>query len=410
MIKKYSFLLATLCLSAHSVSAGNTWSSSSPSLWVAPVVAAVNAIRIWGAPRPQDNEARLLLAARHGRLLAVEHLLSVERVDVNAQDTDGDTALMLASQNGHLDVVEALLAIDGIDVNHQNLDGTTALIRAIQFRRENIARRLLALDHIDINLQEVEDAHTALSWAQLPELHDIINLISARKDLVNATSSFDGSHIILQNTYHRDDSETVIDLVNNSGQVSDQQIVLFFESIIEDNSEVSLEKLSIIKSVLATGEININQRYKNGYTALILAARKGQLDLINIILMLLPDISLFADNGQTALIVAVENNYLSIVQRLIEYAREIGDLNQLMINAFDRQGNTALIRASQIGSLEIVDLLLGVEGIDVLSENNQNQNALQVAQDKGFIDIVNRLSPYSKTAFLSSSSSSSRFD
>ena len=86
---------------------------------------------------------RLIVAARNGRLVAVELLLN-QGADVNARDkSSGATALIVASREGHRQVVDLLLK-KGADVNAKDASGNSALSEALRSQRSEVADLLKA--------------------------------------------------------------------------------------------------------------------------------------------------------------------------------------------------------------------------------------------------------------------------
>lgn len=90
-------------------------------------------------------------------------------------------------------------------------------------------------------------------------------------------------------------------------------------------------------------------------------------------------------DGQTALIYASRNRnkgFNEVVRFLIEKGADV--------NAYDKNGNTALISAARYGLADNVQTLIG-KGADVNAKNNGGVRALTYAAMDGYTDVVRLL-------------------
>ena len=78
------------------------------------------------------------------------------------------------------------------------------------------------------------------------------------------------------------------------------------------------------------------------------------------------------DYGETALMIASRKGHLDIVQELVK-------VEGINVNEKDMGGWTALIYASNEGDLDIVQELVKVEGINVNETNNDGDTARDIA-------------------------------
>ncbi len=97
-------------------------------------------------------------------------------------------------------------------------------------------------------------------------------------------------------------------------------------------------------------KIFINEANENGENALILAAKNGDVEIVNILLYAGASTDIAADNGMTALMYAVSYGYIDIVRSLLAQNAN----PNMRINS----GPTALIQASALGYYSIVEMLL----------------------------------------------------
>ncbi len=93
-------------------------------------------------------------AAASGSLPVLNALIAAG-CDLNAVDPDGATALYLAAKNGRVDAVERLLGIAGIDVMHGDKKGSTAMHAAARKGNVDVLRLLVSTD--DSRLHVTDD-------------------------------------------------------------------------------------------------------------------------------------------------------------------------------------------------------------------------------------------------------------
>jgi hypothetical protein len=120
-----------------------------------------------------------------------------------------------------------------------------------------------------------------------------------------------------------------------------------------------------------------------GKTALHLAAERGQIAIVDVLLQRDLDPSLPDSDGRTALHVAVEKNHPDLVQMLARVKANV--------NAQDDQGHTALHLAVIAENVEMVEILLGVTSIELESKDKEGQTALHHASVAGSSQVVNAL-------------------
>lgn len=141
------------------------------------------------------------------------------------------------------------------------------------------------------------------------------------------------------------------------------------------------EKYSAAAIKLIEYGANPNHQNRHGVTPLILAAQKG---LLGVVILLL---EVGANPCQpslttTALIQASHFGHYNIVKDLIEKGALVNQTNQ--------KGTTALMRACQEGHVNIARLLL-YNHADVEHKNHDDMNALMLASQRGNLEIVETL-------------------
>ena len=95
---------------------------------------------------------------------------------------------------------------------------------------------------------------------------------------------------------------------------------------------------------------NLNDKANNGATALIVASREGEIDVVGDLLSSDVDINLTNNDGNNALWFACFNNNLTLMRLLIDAGVEINNQND--------NGVTVLMYAASSGKVDAVKLLL----------------------------------------------------
>ena len=144
--------------------------------------------------------------------------------------------------------------------------------------------------------------------------------------------------------------------------------------------------VDILKVLLGHRDIDINIKHRcHGDTALILAAYHGHKDIVKALLGHRGiNVNIKNEDGDTALIIAVNRGHKDIVKALL--ARKV-----VHVNFINRDGYTALMLAAECGHEETVKDLLGHRDIDVNIENSDWETALMIATKCGHEDIVEAL-------------------
>ncbi|RAH55239.1 NACHT domain protein [Aspergillus piperis CBS 112811] len=106
-------------------------------------------------PRMHGDTA-LGIAAFKGHVEVVQILISTGQVDLNRKDQNGTTPLWAAADNGHTKIVNILASTDGVDVECPNATGTTPLWRAASKGYYHIVQALVNTGRVDINSVDVD--------------------------------------------------------------------------------------------------------------------------------------------------------------------------------------------------------------------------------------------------------------
>lgn len=143
----------------------------------------------------------------------------------------------------------------------------------------------------------------------------------------------------------------------------------------------------------------INHQDKNGFNALIHAAKNGYLDIIKALLMRGADINATDLDGTTALMIALENNHLDVAVCLLSHYSEIKNIEA--INYKDKYGWTSLHLCAAKGHLKCAETLL-INGADANTLTLTNATPLIIATEQKHFDVVILLlTHYARTKNLS---------
>jgi ankyrin repeat protein len=155
--------------------------------------------------------------------------------------------------------------------------------------------------------------------------------------------------------------------------------------------------------------IDINSQNSGGYTALMAAAKNGQVDVVNKLLEQKTNVDVQGYNGLTALMLAAENNQLSIVKALLAKNADpnLQDNNgwtalmkavyrghtDCVVAIADRsrqEVNRGLLIAALMGRKETAKALLD-RGAEIDSRAEDGRTPLMLAASKGDADLVSFL-------------------
>lgn len=156
------------------------------------------------------------------------------------------------------------------------------------------------------------------------------------------------------------------------------------------NWAAHLGHTAVVKDLLAAGADREVVGTFLQATPLLLAAYGGYRGIVAL-LAVLADVNARDPHGATALMLALEprttlqkspQRMINILETLIQAGADL--------NLQDQKGNTALIRAAQVGNLDAARLLFNA-GADTQIRNQAGFTALEVAAQHGFASLVTLL-------------------
>ena len=254
-----------------------------------------------------------------------------------------DDALFEAVSSRNIDIVNIILNHSSKPsfINRISSEGT-ALNKAVVLNEINIVKRLLSLPGIDPNLY-AKNNNTPLVSA----------ITNFNLDMINLILDFYGDDIESQAWQLNEALKEVLLII--SDQISDVIPVHSF------GSKKRLEKdeiLSVFNRLFQIQNIDLNCR-ANKYTLLTYACETGQIDLVTMLIKSgKVNVNSYAPtNGNTPLMIAIQNDHIDIAKLLIELPST--DIN---LRNYNRQ--TALTIAVEKDKPDIVCLIVNNKKFD----------------------------------------------
>ena len=313
---------------------------------------------------PYCGSTALMLAARHGKVMAVGMLIECDRVDINVANEIGDTALMIAVKGERVKVVKRLLTSESVEVNVQNTNNNTAMLIACRIGNIAIVNALLERTTIDLNLAG-SDGHTALMWAVTSaRLENVLALLAMRdadKNVVVRVNdkNMHGRHALL--------------LASLKGDVAIVTALLAASADVTVTDTTSNNALSyaahrgytdVVRVLLAVKghdgkrAVDLHQPNRNGFTPLLSAVVSGFVNCVDLILNAMETVAEERRAlsvhvvGVPVLILAAQHGYCDVVDRLMA-------CRMITLNAASGvHKRTALMTAAMLGNEGVVELLL----------------------------------------------------
>lgn len=314
----------------------------------------------------------LLQACRNNQRGVVQAFLKRGGVDVNKRDESGNTPLIYVCMKSARDLAKLLLdsgadvnlgnqknrmpihfageagnfqiismLIDaGADVNCTDNDGVTPLMLLARNGKTDAALQLLKVPEIDIGIKDNE-GRMAIDYATSAGL----------RELVKALSQADGAHA---------------DTYGNT---------TLHHACWKEQSEV-------VKVLLERDPAGVNKLNDEGESPLILAARRSNLMIAQLLLAAGAQPDCADAEGVGPLHIAADKGDLFMGKELL--AAGAG------INLKTSGGQTPLILASRSGRNDFTSMLIEM-GADVNSVDNDQHSALYYASEAGYIEIVEQL-------------------
>ncbi|KAF7177619.1 hypothetical protein CNMCM7691_005948 [Aspergillus felis] len=380
-----------------------------------------------------EGKAPLAYAAYECFNDMVKILLKCPHVDVNCPDNNGCTPLRLAAGRSHAFVVRTLLSNPSVDVSaRDNIYDRTALSAAVQALSVPISwgPEKVKLKHRRTIQALLEHPATSVNYDTDPDLlqlyrfsaqygyEEIFKLLWS-KGVGQLPGELDRSGILF--------------FVAEHGQAGIMKMLFAdgFEPEARTNTgrtplSIAAEhkQIEVIRLLLSTGKIDVNSKDQGGKTPLWWAMTHGWRMTgtdETVKLLIAHDATIPTIQGkkklQKALCNALENGNCFLSEMLLDQSQPISSgkrqtllsavaksknislaktvLEKAQIDPNDRdsEGLTVLDRAVVNGDIALVDLLLGLDGIDLNSRNCNGDTALAIAM-KELSDCLSNSLPF----------------
>jgi uncharacterized protein len=281
----------------------------------------------------RDGATALSLASERGNAAAIERLLNAG-ADVNEKGPHGETPLMMASRNGNVDAIRTLVNHKA-DVNaRETLRGTTALMWAAEQSHPRAVKLLLASD-ADFSITsapEVRPRGAYLSPSAAKRFANGDSVGGARRNLRSAPEQT------------RTAAGTPERTVTTGDDVADAAAFFSNRDRVKDGG---------------------------GLTALVLAAREGDLETVKLLIEAGANVNQTTNYGWTPLLTATQNKNYQIGKYLLEHGADPniannGGLRPLYLATDNRniEGGDYPVRPADMDHLEFIQLLIE-KGADV---------------------------------------------
>lgn len=353
------------------------------------------------------GETALMFASCNGNVETARILINAGS-EINALDYRKRSALMLASLNGHKDVVEVLL-LSKCKINIKDNEGNTALMLAAEQGESEIVELLIDY-RADKNAQD-KNGNTALIKAAIIDRKEILEILLERGADVNIANQ-DGLTLALLATLN--DDKYILEILKGK-KISYNVSILLKNAILMHKEKIALEYLSLSST-------NVNLRYKNEKTLLMISIEEGMKNITKYILDFKnPELGLKDKEGKEELFYAISKRYdrdqyaidtiikrkkelgfKSIVEMLFS-AVELGSseslfkivegeegLKQTYLNSVDDSGKSLLERAVLKNDLDIVRFLVE-EKVNVNYVDKDGYTAFILSKALNFKNIENIL-------------------
>ena len=337
------------------------------------------------------------------------NVLPDRTIDVDSEtDSNHDTALTLACAGGHEELVELLIS-RGANIEHKDKKGFTPLILAATAGHEKVVETLLK-NGAEMEAQSERTKDTPLSLACSGGRYEVVELllnIGANKEHRNVSDytplslAASGGYVNIIKLLLSHGAEinsrtgsklgiSPLMLAAMNGHTAAVKLLLDMGSDInaqiETNRNTALTLACFqgrheVVSLLLDRKANVEHRAKTGLTPLMEAASGGYIEVGRVLLDKGADVNAapVPSSRDTALTIAADKGHLKFVELLLQRGAAVEVKN--------KKGNSPLWLAANGGHLGVVELLCNA-GADIDSQDNRKVSCLMAAFRKGHTKVV----------------------
>lgn len=151
----------------------------------------------------------------------------------------------------------------------------------------------------------------------------------------------------------------------------------------DSTRQLTREYINALREIMRGGDVN--KRYSNGYTLLMMSVRRNETNIVKRLVSLdyFADVNIADVNGNTPLIVASELGYNEVVRTLIEAGAQT--------NATNTDGKNALMACVSNGEREIALMLIDA-GVKLDVKDKKGKKYGDYALDYGHQEIITIIS------------------
>jgi ankyrin repeat protein len=305
---------------------------------------------------PQADGATAIHWAVYHDDLEMADLLIAAGAAVRVANRHGATPLALACINGSARMIERLLEA-GADANERGPNGETALMMAARTGAADAVSALLTAG-ADVNATESLRGTTALMWAASQSHAAIVRLLVDRGADVGARSNPAalGRTAYLAPTVRQRAAQVVVESATRESQRA------------RSAGDASNAPATPRPRQDPDNQESFGRRQNNeggGLTALVYAAREGDLESARVLLAADADVNQVTRYGWTALLTAVQNRHYALATFLLEHGADPNIANKggwtplyLATDNRNIEGGDYPVRPGDLDHLEFIRTLL----------------------------------------------------
>ncbi|CAM9425723.1 unnamed protein product [Lampetra fluviatilis] len=312
------------------------------------------------------QETPLHIAAQVKEGEKVADMLLKSGADVNAEQENGETPMHIAARHGHLNVMQLLIR-EGGDLLWRSKEGNNALHIAVRNCHLHVVTKILNhLANEKSHAEAVACVHQENEFGETP-MHLATEIT---KDEIHS----DGEDIKIIQLLMEYDS----DIAASTKTTCESPLHYCARS---GNAEILTEMLKHIGANQM--QHVLNRADQNGWSPLLMAAEKGHVEVVRILLKNNARVDVFDELGKAALHLAAENGHEGIADILLWH--------KAFVNAKTKLGLTPLHLGAERGYNRLVRLLCETHHATIDALSLIKRTPLHLAALNGQLNVCNSL-------------------